>query len=134
MCLPMAIHRDLSLFCTDFAQVSRVLTFDAERTTDSVAIGILNDFEKEIVNETIDPQLSFVEEERGGGLVPGLVPGFEVETQEDAFIVHRMRKRLKSKSTCRSWSKLLSSLYYYVYSTTVARLVVYETYYYTNSV
>lgn len=36
------------------------------------------------------------------------VPGFEVETQEDAFwapIAHRTRKRLKLKSTCRSLSK-----------------------------
>ena len=62
-------HRDLSIFCTDFAQVSRVLTFDAEHTTDSVAIGIFNNFEREIVTETIDLQLSFVEEERGGGLL-----------------------------------------------------------------
>ena len=49
--------------------MSRVLTFDAERTTDSVAIGIFDDFEREIVTETIDLQLSFVEEEIGGGLL-----------------------------------------------------------------
>ena len=42
--------------------------FDAERTTDSVTIGIFDDFEREIVTEIIDLQLSFVEEERGGGL------------------------------------------------------------------
>ena len=56
-------------FCTDFAEVSRLLTFDAERTTDFVGIGIFHDFEREIVMETIDLQLSFVEEERGGGLL-----------------------------------------------------------------
>ena len=36
------------------------------------------------------------------------VPGFEVETQEDAFwapIAPRTHKRLKLKSTCRSLSK-----------------------------
>jgi hypothetical protein len=57
------------MFYTDFAEVSRILTFDAERTTNSVGIGIFNDFEREIVIETIDLQLSFVEEERGGGLL-----------------------------------------------------------------
>ena len=60
-------HWNLS-FCTDFAEVSRVLTFDAERTVDSVGIGIFRDFEREVVTETINLQLSFVEEERGGGL------------------------------------------------------------------
>ena len=46
-----------------------MLTFDAERTTEFVGIGIINDFEREIVTETIDLQLSFVEEERGSGLL-----------------------------------------------------------------
>jgi hypothetical protein len=55
--------------CIDFAEVSRVLTFDAERTTDSIGIVIFDDNEREIVTETIDLQLSFVEEERGGGLL-----------------------------------------------------------------
>ena len=57
------------MLCTDFVEVSRVLTFDAERTTEFVGIGIINDFEREVVTETIDLQLSFVEEERGGGLL-----------------------------------------------------------------
>ena len=57
------------MFCTDFVEVSRVLTFDAERTTEFVGIGIIDDFEREVVTETIDLQLSFVEEERGGGLL-----------------------------------------------------------------
>ena len=46
-----------------------MLTFDAERTTDFIAIGIFHDFEREILTETIDLQLSFVEEERGSGLL-----------------------------------------------------------------
>ena len=57
------------MLCTDFVEVSRVLTFDAERTIDSVGIGIFHDFEREIVTETISLQLSFVEEERSSGLV-----------------------------------------------------------------
>ena len=67
--VPTCTHWDLSIFCTDFVEVSRVLTFDAERTTEFVGIGIIDDFEREIVTETIDLQLSFVEEERGGGLL-----------------------------------------------------------------
>ena len=55
--------------CTDFVEMSRVLTFDADRTTESVGIGIFHDFEREIVTETIDLQLSLVEEERGSGLL-----------------------------------------------------------------
>ena len=57
------------MVCTDFAEVSRVLTFDAERTVDFVGIGIFHDFEREIVTETINLQLSFVEEEGSSGLV-----------------------------------------------------------------
>ena len=57
------------MFCTDFAEVSRVLTFDAERTIDFIGIGIFNDFEREIVTETINLQLSFVEEERSNSLL-----------------------------------------------------------------
>jgi hypothetical protein len=54
---------------TDFAEVSRVLTFDSERTTDVVGFGIFDDNEREIMTEIIDLQLSFVEEENGGGLL-----------------------------------------------------------------
>ena len=57
------------IFCSDFAEVSRVLTFDSERTTNFVNIEIFDDVEREIALETVNLQLSFVEEERSSSLL-----------------------------------------------------------------
>ena len=69
VCMYYVLIVSYLLSCTDFVEMSRVLTFDADRTTESVGIGIFHDFEREIVTETIDLQLSLVEEERGSGLL-----------------------------------------------------------------
>ena len=52
-----------STICTDFESVSRVLTFDSERNSGVVSFGIFDDVEREIAIETVNLQLSFVEEE-----------------------------------------------------------------------
>ena len=48
--------------------MSRVLTFDAERSSNRISVFILDDFERETATETINLQLSFVEEERSSSL------------------------------------------------------------------
>ena len=53
----------------DFAEVSQVLTFDAERSTNPFRVNIFDDFEREAAIETINLQLSFVEEERSSSLL-----------------------------------------------------------------
>ena len=46
-----------------------MLTFDSERTTNFVNIEIFDDVEREIALETVNLQLSFVEEERSSSLL-----------------------------------------------------------------
>ena len=46
-----------------------MLTFDRERTTNFVNIEIFDDVEREIALETVNLQLSFVEEERSSSLL-----------------------------------------------------------------
>ena len=43
--------------------MSRLLTFDSERNSGVVSFGIFNDVEREVAIETVNLQLSFVEEE-----------------------------------------------------------------------
>ena len=45
------------------------MTFDAERSANSFRINIFDDFEREVLIETINLQLSFVEEERSSMLL-----------------------------------------------------------------
>ena len=52
---------------TDFAEVFRMLTFDSESRAMTVGVSIINDNEREVTNETVNLQLSFVEEGGGGG-------------------------------------------------------------------
>ena len=53
----------LSTICTDFERVSRLLTFDSERNSGVVRFGIFDDVKREVAIETVNLQLSFVEEE-----------------------------------------------------------------------
>ena len=53
----------LSTIRTDFERVSRLLTFDSERNSGVVSFGIFDDVEREVAIETVNLQLSFVEEE-----------------------------------------------------------------------
>ena len=53
----------LSTICTDFERVSRLLTFDSERNSGVVSFDIFDDVEREVAIETVNLQLSFVEEE-----------------------------------------------------------------------
>ena len=43
--------------------MSRLLTFDSERNSGVVSFGIFDDVEREVTIETVNLQLSFVEEE-----------------------------------------------------------------------
>ena len=66
---------------TDFEGVSRVLTFDTERSRETVRIAIFDDVEREVALETVHLQLSFVEEERNNNLL--LLPSQAVVTIMD---------------------------------------------------
>ena len=58
-----------------------MLTFDAERSRGVVRIAIFDDVEREVALETVNLQLSFVEEERNNNLL--LLPGKAVVTIMD---------------------------------------------------
>ena len=63
----MPVHT-LSTICIDFERVSRLLTFDSERSGGVVSFGIFDDVEREIAIETVTLQLSFVEEEANNNI------------------------------------------------------------------
>ena len=51
----------MTLF-SDFVEVSRMLTFDSGQRSAAVFVQVINDNEREVTNETVNVQLSFVEE------------------------------------------------------------------------
>ena len=53
----------------DFEGLSRMLTFDAERSRGAVRIAIFDDVEREVALETVNLQLSFVENEKSNNLL-----------------------------------------------------------------
>ena len=66
---------------TDFESVSRMLTFDTEGIRGAVRIAIFDDVEREVALETVNLQLSFVDEDRNNNLL--LLPRQAVVTIMD---------------------------------------------------
>ena len=58
-----------------------MLTFDGEHRSGTVRVAILDDVEREVAMETVNLQLSFVEEERNSNLL--LLPNQAVVTIMD---------------------------------------------------
>ena len=83
-----------------------MLTFDRESSFGSVSVIILDDFEREVVSETVQLQLSFVEEEMDSNIL--LLPNQAVITivDSDGVSLNNVTLNISTVYHCVQRSKL----------------------------